>query len=215
MAGQQQTTLQLQLRSRDFGTTFNRLGVSDSLADGNGTIDMDLRWDGALYAPVLSELEGKVDIDLRRGRVLNIEPGAARVFGLFALQAIPRRLSLDFSDITAEGLDFTRLSGQLDLAGGLAITELVQLDGPVGVIDISGAADFVSKRYNHKVSVLPRISSALPLIGVISGGATAGIGALVAGPVLKALGLDIDKIGYAEYAVTGSWDDPLVNSIPR
>ena len=52
------------------------------------------------------------------------------------------------------------------------------------------------------------MSAALPVIGAISGGASAGIGALVAAGILKALGVDFDRIGLRSYRLTGPWISP-------
>jgi len=210
---QQLSQLDLQVRSGNVGRALQKLGFTRAMAKGKGTLNASIGWQGPLYAPRLDDLEGTLDVSLRRGRILSIEPGAARMIGLFALQSIPRRLSFDFSDITDEGLEYDTFTGQLTIANGNADSKLVQLQGPIGVIDVTGSSSFANQTYNQKVTVLPRISGALPVIGAISAGATAGIGVLIAGPLLKALGLDIDKIGLAEYRVTGSWESPLIQQV--
>ena len=85
--------------------------------------------------------------------------------------------------------------------------------GPIGVIDITGNSNLVERSYNQKISVLPRITGALPLIGIISAGATGGISALLAGPVLKALGINLDKVGLTEFSLDGPWDSPNINKL--
>lgn len=210
---QQVSRLDLQMRSGDVGRALDNFGVKSAMAKGKGTVDASIEWPGPVYAPSLQKLDGNLDFSLRRGRILSIEPGAARLFGLFALQSLPRRLSFDFSDITDEGLDYDSITGKLTIADGVANSDLVQLQGPVGVIDVTGSSNLVAQTFNQKVAVLPRISGALPIIGVISGGATAGIGALIAGPLLKAMGLDLDKIGLSEYTLQGSWDKPALRQV--
>lgn len=210
--GQQITQLDLQLQSGDFGKTVAALGFSEAMAEGRGNVDLSVGWPGPLYAPDLADLSGEINLALRKGRILKVDPGAARMFGLFALQSIPRRLSLDFSDITNEGLEYDNISGKVGIEKGEAISQLVQLNGPVGVIDVTGSANFLDQTYAQRITVLPRISGALPIIGLISGGATAGIGALIAAPLLKALGIDIDKLGLSKYTVTGSWENPVIRS---
>jgi len=64
---------------------------------------------------------------LKRGRLLQVEPGAARLVGLFALQALPRRLTLDFTDIVQDGLDFETVKGNLAVENGVANTKLVSV----------------------------------------------------------------------------------------
>ncbi len=129
--------------------------------------------------------------------------------GLFALQALPRRLELDFKDVTSDGLAFQRITGDIAIENGVADAVLLQLTGPIGVVDITGQSDFNTREFDQRITVLPRISAALPVIGVISAGATGGIGALVATGFLKAVGIDLDRLGLRDYSLTGKWDNPL------
>jgi uncharacterized protein YhdP len=155
-------------------------------------------------------MDGDMTLALERGRIVPLEPGAARLVGLFALQAIPRRLDLDFRDVVSDGLAFQKITGDVELHHGVANTPLIQLTGPIGVVDITGESNLITHEYDQTITVLPRISAALPILGMITGGATAGIGALVAGGFLKAVGLDLDRIGLRKYQLTGSWDAPLL-----
>lgn len=210
LAGQQVTGLDLQVRSNDVGDALEKLGFSEALAEGRGTIDMIVGWRGPLFQPQLDNLDGSIEFDLRDGRILSVDPGIARFLGLFALQSIPRRLSLDFNDFVRDGLEYTTIGGRISLQDGLATSELVQLRGPVGVVDVTGASNIAARTYDQTITVLPRISGALPLIGIVAGGATAGIGGLLAGPVLKAFGIDFDQIGLSVFTLTGSWDNPVI-----
>lgn len=210
--GAHESEVALDLSGNDLGAGLAAAGFPGVLAEGAGEAQATLGWRGPLYLPELSLLVGDGRFDIERGSVVALDPGAARLVGLFALQSIPRRLSLDFSDLTADGLAFEKLSGDVSLAEGIANVGLVQLTGPVGVIDITGTSNLVTQEYDQRVTVLPRISAALPIIGLISAGATGGISALVAGGVLKAIGLDVDRIGLRRFTLTGSWDDPVFES---
>ena len=207
--------LSLTLQSDDIGQGLTELGFSGTIDEGEGVVRTTLVWPGPVYNPDLATIAGTMQIDLARGRILKVDPGAARLVGLFALQTLPRRLSLDFKDLVSEGLDFDRIDGELQLAEGVVDSSLVQLNGPVGVIDITGESNLLTREYDQKITVLPRVSAALPIIGAISGGATAGIGALIAGGFLKAIGLDLDRIGLREYRLVGSWDAPELLPVPQ
>ena len=134
--------------------------------------------------------------------------------GLFALQTLPRRLTFDFKDIVEDGLDFDTIQGDVELAKGVANTRLIQLNGAVGVIDITGELNILNRQYNQEITVLPRVSAALPIIGAISGGASAGVGALLAGGFLKAIGVDFDRIGLRQYTLKGTWESPQLETVP-
>lgn len=213
LAGQQISHLNLVMQSSDFGEAMQSVGLTEVLSDGQGSIDVEMTWPGPLYSPELAEIDGSIRMLIERGNIIPLEPGAGRMVGLFALQALPRRLEFDFKDVTADGLAFERITGDIDIHNGIADSSLVQLTGPIGVVDITGQSDIVNQEFNQRVTILPRVSAALPLIGVISGGATAGVGALVATGFLKAIGIDLDRLGLRDYSLTGKWDNPLFEAV--
>ncbi len=204
----QLTSLDLRLQSGNLGKTLAAFDIDEAVANGRGAITANLSWDGPLYKPDVSTLDGDITLDVEDGSLLGIEPGAARIVGLFALQELPRRLLLDFRDITNQGLDFRTITGNITVAGGVLDSQPLRLEGPIGVIELTGVADLNSRTLDQRLRVLPRVTAALPIIGILTGGASAGVGALLATPILKALGIDFDKIGLKEYALSGGFDDP-------
>lgn len=202
-----------QLSSDNAGNGLGRIGIGDAFAEGAGQIDVSLDWDDALYAPAFDKLRGEIKIVLTDGRILAVEPGAAKILGLFALQAVPRRLLLDFEDLTKEGLRYDKIDAGISIENGIAETQYMQMQGPIGVVFSSGSTDFISNTYDQKITVLPRLTATLPIIGLLSAGATAGVGVLVIDQVLKGLGINFDEIGKREYRLTGSWDEPLIERI--
>ncbi|ASJ76124.1 YhdP family protein [Granulosicoccus antarcticus] len=213
LAGEQISQLNMVLQADDFGEGLTYIGMDDKISDGEGDIEVYLSWPGPLYSPELVELSGSIKMLIERGSIIPLEPGGGKMVGLFALQALPRRLELDFKDVTADGLAFERITGDIAIDKGVANAALVQLTGPIGVVDISGQSDIINQEFDQRITVLPRISAALPLIGLISAGATGGVGALVATGFLKAIGIDFDRLGLMDYSLTGKWDDPTFESV--
>ena len=213
LAGKHSTQLDLVLQSDDFGVGLEELGLGGIIADAQGTVEIQVKWPGPLYSPEIARLDGTAKIDMNSGSIIPLEPGGGRVVGLFAMQALPRRLNLDFKDLTQEGLAFTSISGTANIENGVADVPLLQLTGPIGVVDIVGTSNLNTQEFDQEVNVVPRISAALPILAAVSAGATAGIGTLVAAGLLKALGLDIDRIGLRSYSLTGKWTDPVVTPV--
>lgn len=208
------TSLNIVLQSDDFGTGFDEVGLSGILDDTQGSVAMKLNWPGPLYKPEIDRLDGSVDMNLQDGSIVPFEPGAGRMMGLFAIQALPRRLNLDFKDISGDGVAFKNIVGSALIDNGVAQVPLLQITGPIGVVDIEGTSDLNTQQFDQRVTVLPRVSAALPVIGAITGGASAGIGALVAAGFLKALGIDLDRIGLRTYRLTGAWAEPQFTPVP-
>ena len=69
------------------------------LEANRSTFSLDGRWKDSPYDFDFANMEGSLNFILREGRLLDLEPGTSRLFGLMSLQALPRRLSLDFNDL--------------------------------------------------------------------------------------------------------------------
>ncbi|MFK8081887.1 MAG: YhdP family protein [Granulosicoccus sp.] len=214
LVGKHITRLSMVLQSDDFGTGLDEIGLPGIIDDGQGSIEMKLTWPGPLYKPEIARLDGDIKIDMSSGSIVPLEPGAGRMVGLFAFQALPRRLNFDFKDMTGAGLAFENIAGSIDIDNGVANVPLLQLTGPIGVVDVAGTSNLNTQQFDQQITVLPRVSAALPIIGAISGGASAGIGALVAAGLLKALGIDFDRIGLRTYHLSGDWMQPEFTSVP-
>lgn len=207
------TTLDLNATFDDIGKSIKALGGGASFASGQGEVALSLGWPAAAYTPDLQQMTGELFFNMRNGRILGVEPGAGRILGLFALQFLPRRLTLDFRDIVSTGLEYTGINGNFTIANGKASSQTLLLTGPVAEILVHGHSDFVNKTYDQTIDVLPRVSGALPLIGVLSGGPAAGVTALVADGILKGLGVNLDEIGRRRYTLQGPWDSPAWEAV--
>ena len=207
------TKLDLNASFENFGRAIANTGGGNSFAEGAGEAALSLTWPKPGYAPDLSEMTGQLLFNLREGRILTVDPGAGRILGLFALQALPRRLAFDFRDITDKGFEYARISGNMSIADGNARANAIVATGPVAEILIRGNTDFVAQTYDQVIDVLPRVSGALPLLGVISGGPAAGLTALLAESVLRGIGVNLDEIGRQRYTLKGDWDSPQLKSI--
>lgn len=214
-AWENQSSLALTLQSNNFGKGLSELGLPGILNKGKGEIASSLEWDSALLSPEIAGLSGKVTVSLRDGMLTSIEPGSAKLVGLFALKALPKRLFLDFSDISEAGLPFDLMTGNVYIKDGIAASKNAQITGPVARIKLKGEADLVAQTYDQKITALPNLGASLPIIGVLAGGVVTGALALVADTALKDMGLDIDQLAQIEYSLTGSWEDPVLQKIQR
>jgi uncharacterized protein (TIGR02099 family) len=205
---QQSTTVDLTATFDDIGQAIEALGGGRSFGEGDGEVAVALEWQAPAYQPDLELLTGQLLMTWRNGRILTVEPGAGRILGLFALQSLPRRLTLDFRDIVDTGLEYSSLSGSFSIADGRASTRGLVLTGPVAEVLIQGETDFVDQQYDQTIDVLPRVSGALPLLGVLSGGPAVGVTAIVADSILKGLGVNVDEIGRRRFTFSGPWDAP-------
>jgi uncharacterized protein (TIGR02099 family) len=204
---EQSTRLQAKLESTDFGDLLKKLGYESGFTAGESKGSAQLQWSGSPMRFSLDGINGNLSLDIRKGQLRDVSPGAGRVFGLLSLQTLPRRLSLDFSDVFKKGLSFDRIKGSFLLERGDAYTTNFYLDGPAARIDISGRTGLAVKDYDQLVTVTPHVTASLPLAGALVGGPVAG-GVLYA--IDKLFKPTIEKITRYQYTITGSWDNPQI-----
>ena len=153
-------------------------------------------------------------IDISDGQLLDLKPGAAgRVLGLLSLNNLPRRLALDFRDITAEGFSFDRISGSFVIEDGNAYTNDLMVDGPAAKIEISGRIGIAEQDYDELVTVIPYVKTGIPLAGTLAGGPAVGAVLLVAETLLEDKLGPLNRIAKKQYTITGSWDDPVIDKL--
>ncbi|MFI4968929.1 MAG: YhdP family protein [Lysobacterales bacterium] len=211
-AADNRSHLAIRLDAQNLGHMMDALGFP-GLIDGGAThATIDATFAGPPSAFALPKLDGTLAIDVAEGRILDVEPGAGRIFGLFSLTEIPRRLSLDFSDFFQAGLGFNSIKGTFRLADGNARTEDLTIRSPAADIVVTGRTGLRAKDYDQQMSVTPHAGSTLPIVGALAAGPVgAAAGLVMQGILNKPLGMAIAR----RYTVTGSWDKPKITPIAR
>jgi uncharacterized protein (TIGR02099 family) len=206
-AVQSRTSLNLHLESGDIGKLLDRLGFPGSMRRGKATLDGKLAWLGSPQSIDYPSLSGNFKVDAEQGQFSKIEPGIGKLLGILSLQALPRRLSLDFKDVFSDGFAFDKLTASADITRGVMTTNDFRIDGPAAKVQITGSTNIVAETQNLHVKVLPTVSEGVSLLtGLVN--PIYGIGSLVIQKVFKVDPLA--QILAREYSVTGSWDDPKV-----
>jgi uncharacterized protein YhdP len=206
------TRLKVEIGSEDFGDLLAGFGYGGRLGGGTGTVRFDAGWPGSPAAFRLDALDGSMTLDVRDGRLLEVEPGAGRVLGLLSLAQIPRRLTLDFRDLFSKGFAFNRFGGNVRFSGGSASSDDLLIDGPAAAINMRGTANLRAQSYDQIIEVRPKSGNLLTAIGAVAGGPVgAAIGAAANAVLQKPLG----SIGAKTYRVTGPWKEPKVEVISR
>ena len=118
-----------------------------------GHVSAHLTWPGVPEASAIGRLSGRLEISAAKGQLTSVEPGAGRVFGLMSLAHLPRRLALDFNDLTGEGLSFDTLRGTFQLTDGDAYTDNLTLRGSAAEIGIAGHTSLRNRTYDQTAVV--------------------------------------------------------------
>jgi uncharacterized protein (TIGR02099 family) len=206
----QRGALRLKLDSTDLKQTLQDLGYGPGLAAKHGVVSADVTFPGAPSSTLLGRLNGTVRVDIESGQLLNVQPGAGRVFGLLSIATLPRRLSLDFSDLTDKGFAFDSIHGDFTLENGDAYTKNLLLKGPAAEIGMVGRTGLASHDYDQTVVVTGSFGNALPAAGLLAGGPAIGAAMLLFSQIFKE---PLKGIARGYYRITGPWENPIVQRL--
>ncbi len=206
--GQERSQFVVDLRADDLGKMLTSLGFNSQVEGGSTQARIDGGWQGAPAAFALEKIEGLLTLSVGSGRILEVDPGMGRLFGLLNLREIPRRLMLDFRDIFSQGMRFTSIEGSFRLDVGNAWTEAIAVKSPAADIVVSGRTGLTDRDYDQTLRVMPRVGGTLPVVGAIAGGPAGA----AAGLVMQGL-LRLDDASSIVYRVTGPWTDPVITRI--
>lgn len=199
------TSITATLTSSDIKATMDRLGYAPGLVGNDMSALLDLQWSGGPGEDFLPTLDGEVQLRMGIGQLDEVEPGAGRVFGLMSIVALPRRLSLDFTDVFGEGFGFDKIEGTFRLEDGETYTCNLSLEAPAADIAIVGRASLVNRDYEQTAVIGANVGNAVPVIAAFAAGPQAGVAALIFSQIFKK---PLQELGTVYYSIDGPWDAP-------
>src|SRR6185369_4634820 len=81
---------------------------------------------------------------------------------------LPRRLSLDFSDLFENGYSFDSIQGDFKLKNGNAVTQNASIKGVVAQVKIKGRFGLAAHDYDLRVDIEPHVTASLPVVAAIA-----------------------------------------------
>ena len=195
---------------KDAGSFLKRVENTDMVLGGEGILEGEVGWSGGPFSVDFPTLRGDLRMIVRKGQFATVKPGVANLVGLLSLQALPRRIVLDFRDVFSSGFSFDKIESEIKIKDGVASTDLFVMTGVSAAVLLTGSIDFVRKEQDLEVFVTPDLSSATAVIGAIAASPVIGVATFV---LQKLFGSPADRLATRRFRVTGAWDHPLVEKV--
>lgn len=205
------------LKVNDWGRLLREWQITDALAGANGMIGFHLKWPGRLVDFKMATASGQVNVALQDGRIMKLseetqnELGLGRFLNILSMQSLPRRLVLNFGDLNAKGFEFDDVHGSFTIKHSKAVTQDMELEGPLADIDMRGAIQLEKKQYDLSIDVKPKVTGSLPFIATVTGGPFAGAITWVVNKLV--VSRTIARAAMVKYHVSGGWRDPKVTKV--
>ena len=212
VAGQDRSRFKFLFSSEDYGRLLRDWNFYSGLKAGRGQIRGQLNWQDTPLAFELDRLRGPINLQVKEGVIETIEPGVGRLFGLLNINALARRLTLDFKDVFDKGFEFDDMQGTLEFEEANLITRDLDINGPALDMTIKGRTGIARRDYDQKIVVTPHVGTNVALATAFLGGPLTAATVFLLSQVTR---LDnwVDKIITLEYTLKGSWDEPEVEFI--
>jgi uncharacterized protein (TIGR02099 family) len=198
------------ITSTDVRATLRALNYTEFLDAKRAEVSAQLAWPGGFDGNLVKRASGTITVSAESGQLLMLQPGAGRVLGLFSVAALPRRLSLDFSDLTEKGLSFDTIHGDFELREGNAYTSNLLLRGPAAEIGIAGRTGLGAQDFDQTAVVTGNLGASIPVAGALAGGPAVGAALLLFSQVFKE---PLKGIARGYYRISGTWDEPIVERV--
>lgn len=212
-AGGGTSRLTFRLDVDDGGQWLDQLGWAGTLRGGRGQLSGQLHWPGPPTALTLAQLGGALRLDLDSGQLLQADPGGAgRLLGVFNLQSLPRRLSLDFRDLYQKGFSFDHIDGDVQIRRGQASTHNLRVRGVQAMVLAEGSANLPGATQDLRVWVVPDFNAGAASLAYAVINPAVGLGTLVTQWLLQR---PLAEAATREFHITGRWEAPVVTPVDR
>ncbi len=203
------TALDFRLDVKNGGQLLDRFGLPRTVNKGDGSVSGHAAWNGGPTTIDMKTLDGNLNVDLRHGQILRAL-GAAKWLGIFSLRSLANLLTLHFEDVVGKGLPFEKITGNAKIDDGIGRTDdFLMITSPARV-QMRGRVDLPKQTQDLNVKVIPTVGAGTAAIGVAVINPLLGLGVLAAD---IALSQSIRRAFELDYAITGSWQKPVVQRL--
>ena len=209
-AERRRTLMDFKLDIEDAGELLARLGMKDVVRKGHGRMEGQVTWTGSPLAIDYPSLGGALTVNVEGGQFLKADPGIAKLLGVLNLQALPRRLMLDFRDVFSEGFAFDFVRGDVQIQQGVASSNNLQMKGVNAAVLMEGHADIARETQDLKVVVVPDLNTGTASLITTWINPVAGLTSFLAQLFLRQ---PLMESSTQEFHIDGSWSDPRITRV--
>jgi uncharacterized protein YhdP len=204
--------MSFKLAIADGGELLTRFGMPGVVRKGRGQMEGQVAWMGSPISLDYPSMTGAFTVNMESGQFLKADPGMAKLLGVLSLQALPRRLTLDFRDVFSEGFSFDFVRGDVAIQQGIAKTNNLQMKGVNAAVLMEGRADIEKETQDLKVVVVPEINAGTASLIASVINPAIGIGTFLAQLFLRK---PLTEAATQEFHIDGSWADPQITRVQR
>ena len=205
------TNLNIDLDIKDAGQIIGHWTNQKSVEGGQGKLNLNVEWDGPPFEPKYDTLAGKANLNLEKGRLLEVNTSGAKLLDVLSLQSLFRFATLDLKgslgNIVTKGTPFNNIDASFDINSGVAQTKQFNMVLDQARVAMAGQINIPKQTQDLRVTIFPTIDATAGSLAAFAINPIVGLGALVGQYLITS---QINRNLQSDYLVQGSWDNPEV-----
>lgn len=193
--------------------TLKLFGLPAGLIAQHGRLEVSAYWPTPPWTLATDKVQLTGALSTRSGHIEEVSDSAARVFSLFSLQSLQRRLTLDFSDVFNKGFFFDDIQGQFYLLNGRLYSPQFKVNGTAADVTIKGNVDLMAKTIDQRITVKPKLTSSLPVLAGWAVNPAAAVMAYLLNKLFIRPALDV--VTRIDYQVSGTLTSPVIKELGK
>jgi uncharacterized protein YhdP len=208
---QEHSNINIDLDIKDAGLIIAKWGSHKSVEGGQGKLTANAEWDGSPFNPKYETLSGKVNVNLEKGRLLEVNTSGAQILDVLSLQSLFRFATLDLQgslgNIVSKGTPFTNINASFDIGNGIARAKQFNMTLDQARVTMTGQINIPKQTQDLRITIFPTIDATAGSLAAFAINPIVGLGALVGQYLITN---QINRNLQSDYLVQGSWDKPEV-----
>ena len=208
---QEHSNINIDLDVKDAGQIIANWTSQKSVEGGQGKITANAEWDGSPFSPKYETLAGKVNLNLEKGRLLEVNTSGAQILDVLSLQSLFRFATLDLQgslgNIVSKGTPFNSINANFDINNGVAQTKQFNMSLDQARVAMTGQINVSKQTQDLRVTIFPTIDATAGSLAAFAINPIVGLGALVGQYLITN---QINRNLQSDYLVQGSWEKPEV-----
>ena len=208
---QEHSNIKIDLDVKDAGLIIANWSSKKSVEGGQGKITANAAWDGSPFNPKYETLTGKVNLNLEKGRLLEVDTSGAQILDVLSLQSLFRFATLDLQgslgNIVSKGTPFNNINASFDISNGVAQAKQFNMSLDQARVTMTGQINISKQSQDLRVTIFPTIDATAGSLAAFAINPIVGLGVLVGQYLITN---EINRNLQSDYLVQGSWDKPEV-----
>jgi uncharacterized protein (TIGR02099 family) len=178
---------------------------------GQGKVNAAIEWDGSPFDPQFDSLKGQANLNLLKGRLLEVDTSGAQLLDVLSLQSLLKFATLDLQgsvgNIAAKGTSFNSINGSFDINQGIAQAKQFKIELNQARVAMNGQINIPKQTQDLRITIFPTIDATAGSLAAFAINPIIGLSALIGQYLITS---QINRNFQSDYLVQGSWKNPEV-----